>query len=251
MTMRNWKNLLGMALMGVMALTFSACGDDGDDDDSSGSRSEDQFKPVDYENLLLGFWKGTGTNLDGNPLEVGIRFNADKTGSLVMTTSVERTHFVAAIKNWYYTPGHIELPSERFDYPMSWTITGGSIESGHIRVSSQGYEGQYWGDFELSQTEKAGGDSSTEVSSDDVESVTALVILYVGYPSESYSDSKKVCYKKTSGDRVVLYSNSSCTNLIGKASLNSDSKCGPYKVSSYTYRVLDATLEATRYYYFN
>lgn len=34
MTMRNWKNLLGMALMGVMALTFSACGDDGDDNNN-------------------------------------------------------------------------------------------------------------------------------------------------------------------------------------------------------------------------
>lgn len=253
MTKKGWMLLLSIMFMTGTLLTFTACGDD----KVVSPNTQEQTKPVEYNAALLGTWKGSGTNVDGNPLNVTAKFNEDKGGYLSMSAPKENSSFLSALSNWYVSDATtVYLNCERFSAQLRWYVLSGSIPSGKMTVECQGHDGEFWGKVELTKTQSSGsgGGSSTTDDSDKMVTTTALVILQTTGNLSSdtrYSQSTKTCYKKVSGNNVLLYSYPSGT-LIGVASKNTDSSRGGYSVSSYSYRYIDPiSTSQKRYYYFN
>ena len=95
----------------------------------------------------------------------------------------------------------------------------------------------------------SGGSSGSNTS--DLVSVNVLKIkaLQTSSGDYTYSKSSVSMYKGTRDGKLYLYS--STKTLIGTAKSNPDNKCGPYNVSNYSYRVLDASPSSIIYYYFD
>ena len=237
-----WTTLMSLILMANATLATISCSKDNDKDDAP------QETPVNYEEVLVGTWRGTSKNFDDESVTVNAVFNADKTG---MVNWIGPALYSAVLSKWYVSDKKIYMESSKFDEPMIWYIYNYSPENNSITVCSSEYSEQrweVWGQFDLKKVDGGGGGSSS--TEDGIESTKALVITYYSSTGR-YDDSSKTCYKKTSGSRVVLYSDPSCNLLIGLASRNSDSTKGSYRVSAYDYRVIDAGSGYTKYYYFD
>lgn len=237
-----WTTLMSLILMANATLATISCSKDNDKDDAP------QETPVNYEEVLVGTWRGTSKNFDDESVTVNAVFNADKTGKV---NWIGPALYSAVLSKWYVSDKKIYMESSKFDEPMIWYIYNYSPENNSITVCSSEYSEQrweVWGQFDLKKVDGGGGGSSS--TEDGIESTKALVITYYSSTGR-YDDSSKTCYKKTSGSRVVLYSDPSCNLLIGLASRNSDSTKGSYRVSAYDYRVIDAGSGYTKYYYFD
>ena len=237
-----WTTRMSLILMANATLATISCSKDNDKDDAP------QETPVNYEEVLVGTWRGTSKNFDDESVTVNAVFNADKTG---MVNWIGPALYSAVLSKWYVSDKKIYMESSKFDEPMIWYIYNYSPENNSITVCSSEYSEQrweVWGQFDLKKVDGGGGGSSS--TEDGIESTKALVITYYSSTGR-YDDSSKTCYKKTSGSRVVLYSDPSCNLLIGLASRNSDSTKGSYRVSAYDYRVIDAGSGYTKYYYFD
>ena len=101
--------------------------------------------------------------------------------------------------------------------------------------------------YTVTTTNGSGGGGST--TSDYVE-IRVLKISATKLSSDySYSNSTETMYKRTVDGTVRLYTRGK--SLKGTARSNSDSKCGPYSVSTYSYRYMESSLSGFIYYYFN
>lgn len=249
---KKWIGALAMvALCATTSLLFTACGGgDGDDGGYNGGGGNTSY--TDYNSLLVGYWTGKGTNLDGESLSITVRFDSDRKGRIIMSTPSGISG--ADIDGWYAIEKEIRVPSEKFDYPLVWTVISGSIASGKMTIETQGSSGRYWGTVTLerdSESSSGGGSSSTN---ERLGSTKALIIRMVETSSgSSYSSSTATCYKMSnSRGGIDLYSNSSYTSKIGTASSNSLSTWGGYRVSSYDYMIrYNVTTHSSTYYFFN
>lgn len=242
MKTKKWTTLMSLVLMATVALGTIACSKENEKDNTPAE------EPVNYEEVLVGTWRGMSKNFDEESITVNAVFNADKTGKVIWIGPVL---YSAVLSKWYVSDKKIYMESSKFDEPMIWNIYNYSPENNSITVCSSHYSEkrwEVWGQFDLKKVDAGGGGSSS--TEDDVESTLALVITHYSSTGR-YDDSSKTCYKKTSGSRVVLYSDPSCSTLIGLASRNTDSTKGSYRVSAYDYRVIDAGSGYTRYYYFD
>lgn len=242
MKTKKWTTLMSLVLMATVTLGTIACSKENEKDNTPAE------EPVNYEEVLVGTWRGMSKNFDEESITVNAVFNADKTGKVIWIGPVL---YSAVLSKWYVSDKKIYMESSKFDEPMIWNIYNYSPENSSITVCRSHYSEQrweVWGQFDLKKVDEGGGGSSS--TKDDVESTLALVITHYSSTGR-YDDSSKTCYKKTSGSRVVLYSDPSCSTLIGLASRNTDSSKGSYRVSAYAYRVIDAGSGYTRYYYFD
>ena len=94
----------------------------------------------------------------------------------------------------------------------------------------------------------SGGDNSGGGTTTDYTSVKVLKITWI-ISIDDYSHSTENMYKRSVDGTVYLYS--AGKSLKGKASRNTDSKCGPYTVSSYSYRFMTSSPGSIIYYYFD
>ncbi len=243
-----------VALCATISLFFTACGggDGNGSDDGGYSGSGDFSSTTDYNSLLVGYWTGRGTNLDGENFSITARFDSDRNGTILMSTA--KTWIGANINGWYATENEIRVPSDKFSYALEWRILSGSIASGKITIETQGSDAQYWGTITL-QRDSGGSSSggSSSGSNEKLGSTKALVIRMVELTSPSYSSSTATCYKmRTASGDIELYSNSSYTSKIGKASSNSLSTWGGYSVRNYDYVIrYNVTTHSSTYYFFN
>lgn len=244
---RLWR-LLVIMMVAMVSISAASCG--GDDDDNTPNTTSTETTSPDAP--VWGEWEGSGTTLAGKHASMTLKLYSDGTGAMVVSTS--GVIVVKSIENYsYIAPNHISMvfkddPTHRiFVWVESLTTTTMQVVLTDLNVAVQG-------EYNLTKTgsgdKGASGGSGTTTEEEQVVSTKALVILEVDV-TDSYSYSEKTCYKKISDGKVTLYTNSSCTNLIGVASRNNDSKRGPYSVGSYTYRVIDPDVGSKRYYYFD
>lgn len=243
-TMKKWFGALAMvALCATTSLLFTACGDDGGSGSSNGGGNGGS--PTDYNSQLVGYWTGKGTNLDGESLSITVRFDSDRNGRIIMSTS--KSFVGADIKGWYATENEIRVPSDKFSYALAWRILSGSIVSGKMTIETQGHDGQYWGTVNLQKDNDGGGSS-------DVSSTPTAVSCYIVKYNNStgkYSTSRSTYYKALSASGNVALYYSASGSMIGYASSNSDSSMGGYPVSSYSYVLRQVSTSSRTYIYFN
>lgn len=245
---KKWFGALAMvALCATTSLLFSACGG-GDGDDGGYSGGGSYTSTTDYNSMLVGYWSGKGTNLDGQSLSITVRFDSDKKGRIIMSTP--SGILGADIDGWYATENEIRVPSDKFSYALAWRIVSGSIASGKMTIETQGHDGKYWGTVPLQKDEdSSGGGGSSDVSS----TPTAVSCYIVKYNNSTgkYTTSRGTYYKALSASgRIALYYSPN-GSMMGYASSNSDSSMGGYSVSSYSYVYRDVSTSSRSYYYFN
>ena len=234
-------------MVAMVSMGVASCGDD--------EESVPDVPPVETVNPdspVWGEWEGSGTTLADKHATLTLKLYSDGTGALVASTS--GVIVVRHIVDYSYDPPHhISMVFQEDPTDRIWVWVE-SLTSTTMQLVLTDLNQAVQGEYNLTKTGSgdrgASGGSETTIEKDEVVSTKALVILKLN-ATNSYSHSEKTCYKKVADGKVTLYSNSSCTNLIGVASRNSDSERGPYKVSSYSYRVIDPGTGYSYYYYFD
>ena len=98
------------------------------------------------------------------------------------------------------------------------------------------------------------GSSSGGTSSDEVQQVSAFVVIwrYMAGGYDEYSWEKKTMYVINSLGRMYLSTNKTMSGSVGKLQPNTDRTKGGYNVSGYNYYTMDIPdLHTTKYYYVN
>lgn len=235
------KNLflyLAMLLVSIVAgmPVLSSCGSDG-------GGSDDGSEPTNYTTKIYGLWKGEST--ESSSIILAIRLNSDKTGEfryLHMAGSSIK-HYYPDIRNYSCDGTSLWLS---FDDNTSVTLPIDLLSENLMRLSYNGYM------FNLNREESGSDDGSDTGITPKATSTCVIQATKLSSGSRSYSKSIRTYYKKNVGGRVALYTTSTCSNLIGFGSSNSDSKRGDFIVSSYSYRIVEAvSTSGTYYYYFN
>lgn len=246
--MKKWIGALAMvALCTTISLFFTACG--GGDDDNGSYSGGGSYEEPNYKSQLMGFWSGKGTNWDGATISVSVDFESSTNGWILLSGTGGLT--LSDFYSWSASGSYISMSAEKFASPVTMSITSGSIASGNITVDIRCEKDKYNGTVQLKKDSDSGSASTSEVK---LGSTSALIIKMTKSSSgTNYSSSTSTCYKtRDSSGNVYLYSNSSYTSRIGKASSNSLSTWGDYRVSSYDYLVrYNVTTSHSTYYFFN
>ena len=243
---RFFYSLLALMAVTFGALAFTACGDD---DGGSSSGGGGSYEEPNYKSQLMGLWSGKGTNWDDATISVSVNFDSSTNGWILLSGTGGLT--LSDFYSWSASGSYISMSAEKFSSPITMSITSGSIASGNITVNIWCEKDKYCGTVQLKKDSDSGSASTSEVK---LGSTSALIIRMTKSSSgTSYSSSTSTCYKtRDSSGNVYLYSNSSYTSRIGKASSNSLSTWGDYRVSSYDYLVrYNVTTSHSTYYFFN
>ncbi len=246
--MKKWIGALAtVAMCATISLFFAACG--GGDDDNGSYSGGGSYEEPNYKYQLMGLWSGKGTNWDDATISVSVNFDSSTNGWILLSGTGGLT--LSDFYSWSASGSYISMSAEKFSSPVTMSITSGSIASGNITVNIWCEKDKYCGTVQLKKDSDSGSASTSEVK---LGSTRALIIRMTKSSSgTSYSSSTSTCYKtRDSSGNVYLYSNSSYTSRIGKASSNSLSTWGDYRVSSYDYIVrYNVTTSHSTYYFFN
>ena len=256
---KKWVGALAMvALCATTSLLFTACGG-GDGDSGSSSGGGYSYEEPDYTSQLMGLWSGKGTNWDDETLNVSVNFSTSTTGWFILSTKPSTGYgaFTSTDFSDMSVSGSYITMTAKNTYVSSvrMRITSGSIASGKITVAFSCDYDRFCGTVEL--TKQDDGDSSSGSASTGEQklgSTKAYIVRMVKTSSgTSYSTSSTTCYKtKDSSGNVYLYSNSTYSSRLGKATSNSLSTWGGYSVRSYDYLVrYNVSLSHSTYYFFN
>lgn len=230
-----FPSLFVFLTMLIVAFSCYSCSSDDDDNGSSGSS----------ESSVSSQLSGTswfGSNDEGTIL-MSLKLYANGKADLKMygASSIEKSN-----APWVYHSSNQTIfittnPSEK----LGWNMQVKSFTGSTMQITFPFAKEEVTFNLERSDGSGALGEIDKPVPT------VAYAIVYYNDTQEYAYIGSETRYKKSVGNEIGLYRNSSCVDLLGLAEYNHDTNRGGYDVSDFTYRVVANHVTYTTYYYFN